>query len=186
MEIVVSFVMSLLLGMIPEVLFFTLLLINVKNLKNKKLKLFLLIMVSYILCIMLIRHQVLYYVIFMILIYLSLKILYKKNTQIIDVFIIGLGSIYLTLVNIICLIFVNESYIVYYSLLVINRILLFLPFIFKNKFNLLYKKYCSLWNRNDNIKRPIKSITLRNISLIALNTFVFVCNVVCLYILSLK
>lgn len=179
MEIVISFAMSLILGMIPEVLYFTLLLTNTKNLKDKKLKLFLLIMISYILCIMLVRHQILYYVIFMILIYLSLKLLYNKKTQIIDVFIIGLGSIYLTLINIVCLIFVNENYIVYYVLLIINKILLFLPFIFKNKFNLLYKKYCSLWNRNDNIKRPIKSITLRNISLIALNTFVFVCNVVC-------
>ena len=186
MEIVVNVIMSLLLGMIPEVLYFTLLLTNTKNLKDKKLKLFLLIMVSYILCIMLVRHQALYYVIFIILIYLSLKVLYKERTQIIDIFIINVSFIYIGLISTICFAFVNNNYAIYYVMLILNRILLFIPFIFKDKFNLFYKKYCSLWNRNDKIKRPIKSITLRNISLIALNTFIFICDVVCLYTLTLK
>lgn len=185
MEIVVNFAMSLLLGMIPEVLYFTMLLISTKKLKDKKIKLFLLIMLSYILCIMLVRHQVLYYVIFIFFIYLSLKILYKQKAQIIDVFIINIGLIYVFIVGFICSLFMNESYFAYYFLLIINKILMFIPFIFKNKFNILYKKYCELWNRNDKVKRPIKSITLRNISLVVMNIFVFIMNIILVSISNL-
>lgn len=186
METIVSVVMSILLGMIPEVLFFTLFLVYTKNIKEKRLKLFLLIMISYILCITLVEHKALYYIIFMVLIYLSLKLLYKERTQIIDIFIINISFIYVGFISAICYAFVNNNFINYYIMLIFNRALLFIPFILKNKMYLFYKEYCKLWNRNDKIKRPIKSITLRNISLIALNIFIFVCDVVCLYILNLK
>ena len=72
----------------------------------------------------------------------------------------------------------------YYYLYVIDRFLLFMPFIFKNKFNVIYKKYCNLWNRNDKEKRPIKSITLRNISLILLNSFIFIANITIINIIK--
>lgn len=183
---IVNILLSILLGMISETLFFTLFLTYTKNLKNKRIKLFLLISLAYILCIMIVRHKALFYVIFIFLIYFSLKILYKDKVQIIDIFVISIGFIYVCFISLLCAIFINNNYIRYYLLLVLNKVLLFLPFIFKDKFSVIYKKYYSLWNRNDKIKRPIKSITLRNISLIALNTFIFLCNVACLYILSLK
>lgn len=186
MGTIVSIVMSLLLGMLPEVLFFTLFLVYTKNIKERKVELFMLIVLTYILCIMVSRHKALYYVCYIAFIYIALKLLYKEKMQIIDVFVINIALIYVAFISAICFMFVRDNYIIYYVMLVLNRILLFVPFIFRNKFEILYKKYCSLWNRNKDIKRPIKSITLRNISLIALNIFIFVCDVVCLYILNLK
>lgn len=182
---IVNILLSILLGMIPETLFFTLFLTYTKNLKNKRIKLFLLISLAYVLCVMVIRHKVLFYVIFIIFIYLSLKIVYKNNVEIIDVFIVNLGLIYIFVINFLCAIFINNNYLVYYNLLIINKVLLFLPFIFKNKFNLLYKKYCSLWNRNYQKKQPIKSITIRNISLIIMNIFVFIMNIILVSISNL-
>lgn len=58
------YIISMLLGMIPEVLYFTLAIIYTKNIKTKRIKLFLLIALSYILCIMIIKYELLFYVLF--------------------------------------------------------------------------------------------------------------------------
>ena len=175
---IINFVVSLLLGMLPEVLFFTMYLIYVKDIKEKKFKLFFLIMFIYILCIMIIRFKILYYISFIALVYAILKILYKKNTQIIDTFVFSIAFSYLCFIGFITSRFVNNSYILYYIMYLLNRLLLFISFLFKNKFYILYKKYYSLWNRNYDKKQPIKSITLRNISLFSLNIFIFIMNII--------
>ena len=183
---IVGVILSILLGMIPEVTFFTLFLIYVKNIKDKKIKLWILMAINYIAFIMIFRHKIICYILFLIFTYIILKILYKQRVQIIDIFVFDVGYIYICFISYICFYVVGNNIIIYFIMLLINRILLFIPFIFRNKFNSIYKKYCSLWNRNYQKKQPIKSITLRNISLISLNIFIFICNIVCLYILSLK
>ena len=177
MDLITTIIMSTLLGLIPEVTFFTMFLIYTKNLKEKKVMLWFLVTLAYILCMFIQRYKVVYYILFIILVYLVLKILYKKKTQIIDIFVFSLSFCYVCFIGFITSRFVNNNYINYYICFIINRILLFLPFIFKNKFNILYKKYCGLWNRNYDKKQPIKSITLRNISLIILNGFIFLLNI---------
>lgn len=176
---ILNTVISVFLGLIPEVLYFTLFLINTKNIKEKKIRLFLLIALVYVLCIMISRYKLLYYVVFIFLIYGILKLLYKSKAQIIDIFVFGISTLYLTILSF--LIYIPNNLNQYLICLVINRILLFVPFIFKNKFNILYIKYCGLWNRNYNKKNPIKSITLRNISLISINCIIFLINIICLY-----
>lgn len=176
--------LSLMLGMIPEVLFFTLFLIFTKDIKEKKVRFFILIGIAYILCIMISRFKTLYYICYIGMIYIVLKILYKNKAQITDIFIISLASIYLTLISFICSRFIMNDYESYYIMLIVNRMLLFIPFIFRESFNKIYKKYYSLWNRNDKIKRPIKSITLRNISLVILNSFIFILNILTIYVIN--
>lgn len=177
------YLISILLGLIPETIYFSLFLIYTKNIKEKRIKLFILISICYFLCIIISEYKVIYYIAFMILVYLSLKILYKQQTQIIDIFIFGISTLYITLISF--LIYIPKNITQYFVCLIINRILLFIPFIFKNKFYLLYKNYALFWNRNDSIKRPIKSITLRNINLIGINCIIFVINIICLYIAEL-
>ena len=178
------YVLSVLLGLIPEVLYFTLFISYTKNIKEKRVKLFLLISVAYFVCMLIQQYQLIYYIIFVLLIYLILKLLYKKKTQIIDVFIIGLSYLWITLLSIILFVLLKNDLSNYYMLYIVDRIFLFLPFLFKSKFNILYKKYCNLWNRNDKEKRPIKSITLRNISLILLNSVIFFLNIVIINIIN--
>lgn len=179
----INFIISLFLGMLPEVLYLTLFLIYTKNLKENKIKLGILISIIYILCIMISRYKLLYYISFIFLTYIALKILYKEKTQIIDIFIIMYGTFYLTFLSF--LVYFAKDIKSYYICYVIDRILLFSIFIFKKYFNKLYKKYCLYWNRNDNIKRPIKSITLRNISLISINCIIFIMNIICIYIINI-
>lgn len=171
------YVISILLGLLPEVLYFTLFLTYTKKLENKRIKLFFLIAISYFLCILVQSFQILFYILLIALIYIALRLLYKKKIQIIDVFIISLAYFWVVFLSFIMIFFLNDNYSNYWLLYTMNRILLFIPFIFKNKFNNIYKKYYSLWNRNDKQKRPIKSITLRNISLILLNSFIFFMNI---------
>ena len=169
--------LSILLGLIPEVLYFTLFLVYTKQLKEKRFKLFFLIAIAYFICLLLQQLVILYYIALIALIYIILKVLYKSKTQVIDVFIISLMCLWITLLGFVSILCFEDNYSNYWVVYTADRILLFLPFIFKDKFNVLYKKYCKLWNRNDKEKRPIKSITLRNISLILLNGFVFFMNI---------
>lgn len=177
------YVISILLGMLPEVLYFTLFLIYTKDLKDKKFRLFGLVAIAYIICIMISQYKILYYTTFIFLIYGILKLLYKNKAQITDIFAFSVSIIYLTILSL--LIYLPKDIVQYYIILLVNRILLFIPFIFRNKFNIIYKKYYSLWNRNYEKKQPVKSITLRNISLIVINCIIFIINIICLYITDL-
>ena len=163
------YLISILFGLIPEVLYFTLFITYTKNIKEKRIKLFLLIGVAYFGCMLIQQYKTIYYILFIALVYIILKILYKSKTQIIDIFVFSLSTIYLTLLATVSLMLFTDNLSNYYILYIIARILLFIPFIFKNRFNIIYQKYCRLWNRNDKEKRPIKSITLRNVSLIIIN-----------------
>lgn len=147
------YLISIILGLLPEVLYFTLFLIYTKDLKEKKLKLFALITIAYTVTIFIKQYVLLNYLALIAGMYLILKLLYKKKTQIIDVFIVGISYLWIALLSAVLLIFLNKDLSNYYQLYIINRILLFVPFIFKNKFNIVYKKYCSLWNRNDKEKK---------------------------------
>ena len=182
-----SFILlSILLGLIPEVLYFTLFLTYTKNLKEKRLKLFLLLSIAYCLCITIQNFKILSYVILIVLIYINLKLVYKNKVQIIDVFIIGLAYLWLMILSVVLMNFVNKDFSNYYIVLFVQKVLMFIPFIFKGKFNILYKKYCKSWNRNDKEKRLIKSLTLRNISLILLNSVVFFLNIIIVKIINFQ
>ena len=178
------YILSILLGLIPEVLYFTLFLTYTKNIKEKRVTLFLLLAIVYFLCVLIQKLQILFYTLLIVLFYMVLKLLYKKKVQIIDIFIISLAYLWIMLLSTIMLFLLNNDRSNYYYLYVLDRILLFIPFIFKNKFNLVYKKYCKFWNRNDEEKRPIKSITLRNISLIAINFTIVIANIIIVEIIK--
>lgn len=170
-------ILSIVLGMLPEVLYYVLFISITKNIKEKRIKLFILISIAYFLCILIQRWQILFYILWIALTYIALKLTYKKKAQIIDIFIVSLAYFWMMLLSSILMPFINKDMSNYMMIYGLQRILLFVPFIFKNKFNKIYKKYCKLWNRNDKEKRPIKSITLRNSSLILLNVFIFLMNI---------
>lgn len=180
------YVVSILFGLLPEVLYFTLFLTYTKNIKEKRVKLFALLSIVYFICMLVQQFQILFYMLWIVLAYIVLKLLYKNKVQIIDVFIISLSYFWVAILSFILMNFVSKDYSNYYMILFIQKVLLFMPFIFKNKFNVLYKKYCKLWNRNDKEKRPIKSITLRNVSLILLNSFIFFMNILLINIINFQ
>ena len=179
------FLIGIFLGMLPDTIYFTLFILYSKDLKEKRIKLFIGMSLIYILCIMISQYNLILYILFYVFVYAFLKFLYKNKVQIIDIFLILIASLFLSFISFLCFCLVKEDFSNYYFCCVLSKILIFIPFLFKNKFNKIYKNYCKLWNRNDNIKRPIKSITLRNISLIILNCFVLISNFVFIYITNI-
>lgn len=178
--------LTIFVGMLPEIIYFTKFMEYAKNIKEHRIKFFLLMTLAYILCILISQYKILYYVAFIFISYLVMKLIYKEKAQIIDIFVFSVAFIYVALNGLIWSFFISKDMSNYYLISILNRITLFIPFIFKNKFNNLYNKYKSLWNRNDKIKRPIKSITLRNISLIGLNIFIFLLNLAIINITNTK
>ena len=165
-----NFIISLLLGMFPEVLYFTMFIVLCKDIKGKRIKLFLLLALGYILLIMLCRYQFIFYVAYIIYSYLVLKFLYKAHIS--DIFVCSVGLGYMTISAFVGSLFMEFNYMLSY---LISRIILFSIFILKGKFNKTYSSYLNLWNRGDNKK--IKSITLRNISLVLLNLVIVLFNI---------
>ena len=173
----INFLVSIVLGLLPEVLYFSLFLIYTKNIKEKKLKLFILLAIGYILLIMICRYQLLLYIIYIIYSYIILKILYKS--QIIDFFICSIGLTYMTIVSYLLFLIIGSDYIAYY---IIARITLFSIFMFRKYFNKLYMRYRKMWNINNGEK--VKSLTIRNISLLFINTMILVMNIVMIVALN--
>lgn len=177
----VQIIMNIILGLIPETLYFTMFLIYTKDIKERKFTLFILISLAYLVLISLSSYKMLYYLSFVFVIYIILKILYKDKSQKIDIFIISFAFIYVSLLSYICYIFIQKNHDMFYLFYTLDRIFLFVPFLFKNKFNTFYKRYCLLWNRN-NADRTVKSITLRSVSLVIINISI---SLGILYLLSI-
>ena len=175
---------SILLGLVPEVLFLTLFLSYTKNLKDKRIMLFLCISISYFISMLIQQYKIIFYVLFIFLLYASLKIVYRKKTQIIDLFVASIPFMWISILSYLCFILLKDDMSNYYTLYIIDRIVLFIPLIFNKHYNKYYKIYCKMWNRNDNEKRPIKSITLRNISLIIINFAIVLMNLYAISIIN--
>lgn len=159
---------SLLFGIIPDVIFFTLFITYVKNLKYSRIKLFFTILIIYLLCVTIQRFELLYYVILIILMCIAVKVFYNKETEMIDITIITFELIYVMTCSFISFkIFKNDMSYYYYALW-LDKLLVLIPLVFREKWNIVYRKYVELWDRKFLEKRIVKSITVRNFAAIFL------------------
>ena len=173
---------SIILGMLPECLFYTYFWIMLKQLKNKRILLFILICIIYFSLIMIKRYEVLYYFLFGILMYLILKILYKEKTNFLDIFVFYASCTYIFFISCFCISIILNYQIAY----IVNRILLLFPFIFYKQIISIYKKYMCTWNKETNISKYLRSITIRVGTIMLLSSFIIISSQVCLYISNMK
>lgn len=163
------------LGAIPEVIYFTLFLIFTKKLKDKKILLFLSMLAEYIFLKLFINFDVLFQIIYTFMTFMILKMLYKEKAIITDIFAFTFSSIILIAVSFISYITTMSIFNNYMLAYIFNRILLFVVlFLLRNKLNKWYIKFNSLWNRKP--KQRIRSLTVRNISIIIFNIMFFIIN----------
>ena len=172
----IYFLVSILLGAIPDVLYYYLWLKNIKEIKDKKILLFLIILIGYVIIFMILRYNFYLYLIFYLYIYFNLKFIYKSKIN--DFFLMLFIDVYYILMSILCFFLIPN----YAIALILNKILLFMPLIFKKKVVKLYKSYCEMWDRNREAKQPIKSLTLRNISLVILNLVITISDILLIYL----
>ncbi len=173
-----KFIISVLFGMLPDCLFYTLFWIKLKKINKRRTILFALTCVIYLILIMIQRYEVLYYFIFILLMYAIVKLLYKDKINFLDIFIFGLACAYVFFDSCLCMAFIPKYEIAY----IINKLLLFVPFIFDRYISKVYEKYTYTWNRETNYSKNIKSITLRVGTVILFSSFIFISSKVCLYI----
>lgn len=168
-----NFILSIVLGMLPDIMYYYLYIKNIKNINTKKILFFTLLLVGFIATN--IYYNLYTYLLFDVIIFLIIKKLY--NSQANDIFLVIFIELYMILLSIMCF-FLIENYIIAF---IFYRVLMFIPLLFKNEIKLLYKNYTMLWNRH-NIPNKIKSITLRNISLVGLNVLIILMYIILVYI----
>lgn len=113
--------------------------------------------------------------------FVNLKVLYREKAQVTDIFLFMAASIILIVLSVFTYLTALYTYKDYFISLVLNRVLLFgIVFIFRNFIKEKYKSFCSLWNRH-NKPNKIRSLTLRNISIITFNLMFWFINF-CMFI----
>ena len=159
-----------------EAVYFSMFLLIGKNIKNKKL-LFIGIMVfEYLMLKFFINYSVYFQLAYTFMAYVTLKVLYKEKAQITDIFLFMIASLILIATSALCYAIIYFTIHKYIWVLLINRPLIFAIIYWgKNSIPKLYKKFCGLWNRH-NIPNTIKSLTLRNISIIIFNLMFWLMN----------
>lgn len=167
--------LSLILGILPQALYFMLFLTKTKEIKSKRILLTILFYIIIALMVMITRYNLYLYLLIIPLIYGAMKLLYKRKAQIIDIFLIASGFGYMIIISYLCSFIYKNNYNLYWIAYAINNILLFSIFAFMNRLKALYRKYIKVWNRNPNNK--VRSISVRNVSLLLLNAFIFILDV---------
>ena len=168
--------LQLLLGQIPEAIYFALFMILTKSYKNKRALFIGLMTGEYVFLKHFITYSTWFHVIYFVLAYIIMKILYKDECNVTNIFTLGIASIFLIISSFI-------SYTITYFTCkdmmvcaIINRILLFIGlFLFRKYLPKLNNLYSKLWNRGKH-KYKMKSTTFRALNLVIFNISFFVIN----------
>lgn len=175
---------ELFLGQIPEAVYFALFLIFTKELKTKRILFTILMAVEYLLLKSFIHFDMWFQIGYVIMTFLTLKVLYKDKAQITDVFTFGIASIILIILSAISfLIFGPDMKLV----TITNRILLILFLALTHKLlPNIQDLYNKLWNRNDAISKKVKSTTFRALNAVVFNLMFVIINLGVLYALLIR
>lgn len=177
--------LQLFLGQIPEAIFLALFIIYSKNLKEKRVLFTFIMIVEYLLVKYTFQYDWMFHILYIIMSFITLKILYKEKSQIIDVFIFALGYIIIILTSIFCFILLNGKNVILGSIL--NRIMIFVPlFVLNYKLTNIQKLYKKYWDRNDKIKKKMKSVTFRSLNIVIFNLLFYFINAGMLCALLMK
>ena len=161
---------------IAEPVYFSLFLIVGKNIKEKRLLLIAIMIFEYLALKYFIHYNVWFQLAYTFMSFVNLKVLYKEKAQVTDIFLFAAASLVLIISSILCYGLVYVTIHQYVWVILINRPLIFALIYFgKDTIREYYKKFCSLWNRHNN-KNKIRSLTVRNISIIIFNIMFWLIN----------
>lgn len=162
--------LEILLGQLPEAIYFALFMIYTKDLKEKRILFITLMSVEYILLINILPYSVWFHVLYTAVMFFILKLLYKERAQVTDIFTFGVASLSVVIISLVA--YIVLAPIMNYTIIanIIQKIILFVGlYLLRNKLPYIQKLYKHLWNRNDNKKKPMKSATFRAINVVIFN-----------------
>lgn len=169
--------LELLLGQIPEAIYFALFMMFTKKLKTKRILYTILMVLEYVLLKFFIEYNIWFQVAYTIIQFLILKLLYKEKAQVTDIFTFTIASAVLILISFISYSVVWFTLNNYYIAVILCRVLLFMFLImFYKKLYKIQKLYKILWNRNNKKKTKMKSTTFRALNLVLFNTIFYIIN----------
>ena len=132
-----------------------------------------------------ISYNVLFQFVYTFMTYVILKVLYKDKAMITDIFVFMVASLILIAVSFISYMVVLVTIKNFYVAAVLNRIILaIILVVFKDKLSYFYKNYKLFWNRRKDVPVKIRSLTLRNISIILFNLMFYIINIGLIYFLT--
>lgn len=169
--------LEVLVGQLPEAIYFALFLLFTKEIKTKRVLFIIISCVEYLLAFNVFRYTLWSHMSYFFMMYLALKMLYKNKAQIIDVFTLGIASISLIIINVLSYLILSIFHTNYIVYAILNRVVMFIViFILRNKLPNINKLYIKLWNRNDNVPKKMKSTTFRALNTVVFNTMFFIIN----------
>lgn len=166
---------ELLLGQIPEAVYFSMFLILSKELSTKRILFVISTTIEYILLMYAFPYNIWSHILYFIAVYVILNLFYKNKCQITDIFTLGIASIFLMLDSFISFLIFGPNML--YTTIFSKIILFGGLFIFRKKLSLIQKLYKKLWNRNDKIKKRIKSTTFRSMNVVIFNFMFYIINI---------
>lgn len=170
---------DLVIGQIPEAVFFSLFIIYAKGIKEKRIIFTILMVIEYVFLkyIAHLNYNIWFQILYTFMSYLILKILYKEKAQIVDIFVF-MESLFILLILTVPFLALNNFINNIYICCLLSKISMFVfLFIIRKKIFKINQKYYKLWNRNNAERRKIKSLTLRNISIVAFNILFYITNI---------
>ena len=176
-------ILEILLGQLPEALYFALFMILSKRLTSKRILFTSLTTMEYLLLLNSSRFSTWSHILYFALTFIILKMLYKEKSQITDIFTLGIASIIMILVSGICYLIISMTVKnVIICNIIAKGILFILLFVFRHKLYNIQNLYKHFWNRNNKPKK-IKSATFRCINIVAFNFMFYVLNGIMIYCL---
>lgn len=160
------FLISILLGVVPEAVFLALLFCHARRLETRR----------FMLCLGFVTVDVVLSCLFTFSVWLHASLIAAMyvvaaglhKSELIDTFVIVCGILIIAITGVACFFLIPN----YWAAFAANRVLLFgVLWLGRKHWHPWYLKYRYLWNRRDDGR--IKAITLRNISLIALNLMLY-------------
>lgn len=176
--------LEILLGRIPEAIYFALFMIFTKQLKEKRILYITLMVIEYLLLKYFIEYNIWFQIAYTIIQYILLKILYKEKAQITDIFTFTIASGILILFCMILYFLIWHTVNDYLLYVILNRVCLIgFLILFYDKLPKIQTLYKNLWNRNDNKKTKMKSTTFRAVNLVIFNIMFYIINLGILFTL---
>ena len=169
----------LILEKVCEAIYFSLFLILGKNIKEKKLLFISIMIIEYLMITEVIQYSIWIHISYIIMTYINLKVLYKEKAQITDIFLFMFASMILIIICIFSYFVLQgwKDFLHYVFSLMLSRALMIIVFLILRKYiQPIYKKFYDLWNKRKNSK--IRSLTVRNISIILFNIMFYILNLV--------
>jgi len=169
--------LEILLGQVPEVIYFALFLIYTKRLDTKRVLFVILTLIEYLLLFNFTPVSIWNHILYFAMTYIILKLLYKEKSQITDIFTLAIASVVLMVISGVwyCIIYFTFKNIIICTLLAKASLFIFL-FAIKSKLPKLQDLYKLFWNRNDNIPKCMKTTTFRCLNVILFNFMFFIIN----------